>query len=124
MNRVVHFEIHGSDPDRLGEFYKGVFGWVINKWAGPVDYWLVDTGEGEGINGAIKHRAAEVGGESIIAYVCTIEVGDFDEAEAKIIDKGGTLVTGKMAIPGIGWHGYFKDPEGNVFGLIENERKG
>ncbi len=45
MGRVVHFEIHGDDPERAAEFYRGVFGWEISKWDGPVDYWLVTTGE-------------------------------------------------------------------------------
>src|SRR5689334_19629414 len=35
MPRVVHFEIHAEDPERAARFYGGVFGWQINKWAGP-----------------------------------------------------------------------------------------
>ena len=41
MPRVVHFEIMADDPDRAVKFFKKVFGWRINKWEGPVDYWLI-----------------------------------------------------------------------------------
>ncbi|HPT75026.1 MAG TPA: VOC family protein, partial [Methanomassiliicoccaceae archaeon] len=55
MPRVIHFEIPAEDPERAVEFYKKVFGWKIDKWEGPIDYWLVMTGENDepGINGAI-----------------------------------------------------------------------
>ena len=32
---------------------------------------------------------------------------------------GGTVALPKMAIPGIGWLGYFKDTEGNIFGAMQ-----
>ena len=54
MPRIVHFEIPARDPDSLANFYRNVFGWKIKKWEGPVDYWLVSTGEeGQGIDGAL-----------------------------------------------------------------------
>ena len=45
MSRVVHFEIPADDPVRAAKFYEDVFGWKIEKWEGPFDYWLVTTGE-------------------------------------------------------------------------------
>ena len=36
---------------------------------------------------------------------------------AAIESAGGTLAHPKNAIPGVGWQAYFKDPEGNVFGV-------
>ncbi len=44
MSRVVHFEIHATDPERLVAFYTDLFGWTIQKWDGPMDYWLIHTG--------------------------------------------------------------------------------
>lgn len=32
MRRIVHFEIHASDPQRAIEFYESVFGWKFQKW--------------------------------------------------------------------------------------------
>ncbi len=44
MPRVIHFEIPASDPERAAAFYKKTFGWKIEKWPGPTEYWLVTTG--------------------------------------------------------------------------------
>jgi len=58
-SRVVHFELAADDPDRCAQFYAAAFGWKIEKWGGPTDYWLVTTGEpGEpGIDGGIVGHA-------------------------------------------------------------------
>lgn len=34
MKRVIHFEIHASDPVRAAKFYTDVFGWKIKKYEG------------------------------------------------------------------------------------------
>ena len=44
MKRIVHFDISADDPERAIKFYTNVFGWSIQKWDGPMDYWLVTTG--------------------------------------------------------------------------------
>ncbi len=44
MGRVVHFEIHATDPDRAERFYTDVFGWNVTRWGGADDYRLVTTG--------------------------------------------------------------------------------
>jgi predicted enzyme related to lactoylglutathione lyase len=48
MNRVVHFEIHAKDLDRMQQFYSDVFGWKITN-LGPQmgHYRMVETGENE-----------------------------------------------------------------------------
>ena len=54
MPRVVHFEIHASEPETLTRFYTDLFGWKISRW-GEAPYWMVETGPAEqvGINGGI-----------------------------------------------------------------------
>ena len=42
-----------------------------------------------------------------------------DEALSQIEASGGTTVTSRTEIPGMGAFAYFKDPEGNVMGLWE-----
>ena len=58
MARVIHFELAADDPERATEFYTKVFGWQIQKWDGPQDYWLATTGApgAPGIDGAIMRR--------------------------------------------------------------------
>ena len=57
--------------------------------------------------------------ESTNAFVCSIQVGDFDEVSTLILRGGGTVALPKFAVPGRCWQGYFLDPEGNTFGVFE-----
>jgi hypothetical protein len=115
MSRVVHFEIPADDPVRAAKFYEDVFGWKIEKWEGPFDYWLVTTGEEDemGINGAIMTKDM---GEMVRN---TIAVDSFDEFAKKIEKEGGKMLTDKMNIPGIGDMAAFQDTEGNIFAILE-----
>jgi predicted enzyme related to lactoylglutathione lyase len=120
MPRIVHFEIPAEDPERAVKFYEAVFGWKINRWEGPVDYWLVITGEeGEpGIDGAIMPREGPAGE---VNTVNTVEVDSFDAFADKVTAAGGKLVTPKQAIPGVGYHAYCLDTEGNLFGIMQSD---
>jgi hypothetical protein len=122
MARVVHFEIHGTDPEAMARFYRDLFGWTISRW-GEMPYWLVDTGPAEqpGINGGIVPRRgpAPAEGQSVNAFVCTVEVGSVDQLLARALELGGTLALPKMPIPGVGWLAYVKDPDGNILGLMQ-----
>jgi uncharacterized protein len=116
MPRVVHFELTADDPERATMFYSTVFGWKINKWDGPEDYWLVTTGEAgtAGIDGAIMRRM-----EDGTPVVNTIDVPSVDQYVAKITANGGTVVAPKIAIPGVGYFAYCKDTEGTTFGIMQ-----
>lgn len=117
--RVVHFEINTDNPDRAVKFYQSVFGWTITKWAGPTEYWLVMTGDPKnpGIDGGLQSRMAPG-----VGVVNVIEVPDIDASIQKITASGGTLFGEKVTIPGVGHVAYFRDTEGNLFGLIQNLR--
>lgn len=112
MPRVVHFEIYGENPTQLINFYEKVFNWKFEKW-GPLDYWIIKTGEGPGIDGGL--------GTQKNPSVNTIDVPDVDEYLKKIKGNGGIVVSPKMTLPGIGYLAYFKDPQGNVFGIMKDD---
>ena len=115
MLRIVHFEISADDPERASAFYQRVFGWEIKKWEGPMDYWMVMTGKDEpGINGGLMKRM-----DPELTTVNTVDVPSYDEYREKVIASGGTEIKPKMAIPGVGYMGYFRDTEGNIFGIWE-----
>lgn len=113
--RVAHFEINADDPERAAQFYKEVFGWQIQKWEGPIDYWLVTTGPDDepGINGGLMKRE-----NPQATTVNVIEVLSVNELTKKIVEKGGKVVVPKMAIPGVGYMAYCQDTEGNTFGIM------
>ena len=118
MPRVVHFEISADDPERAISFYEKVFGWKIYKWEGPMEYWLVTTGEaGEpGIDGAIMRRVQNIDNTNN-----TIDVPDIDAYMEKIVKAGGKVVQPKQAVPGVGYSAILHDTEGNTFGLMQND---
>jgi predicted enzyme related to lactoylglutathione lyase len=118
MPRVVHFEIDAKKPERAVEFYQKVFGWKIEKWEGPMDYWLIMTGKkGEpGIDGGLSRRT-----EAQPSTVNTIDVPSVDTYAKKIEGNGGKIIRPKQAVPGVGWLAYFKDPEGNTWGIMETD---
>ena len=123
MPRVVHFEIQAADPQRAMRFYADLFDWKFNKFAGPMDYWLIVTGEpGQpGIDGGLLRRngAAPAEGQPVNAFVCTLDVPSVDACLAAALKSGATRAVDKMAVPGVGWLAYLKDPEGNIFGIMQ-----
>jgi predicted enzyme related to lactoylglutathione lyase len=117
MPRVVHFEISSDEPEKAIEFYKKTFGWEFQKWEGPMEYWLIMTGDKNqpGIDGGLGRKSPENLDKNVI------DVDDVDEALNKVEANGGTILRPKMAIPGVGYIAYFKDPDGNIFGLMKDD---
>ena len=127
MPRPIHFEIQATDLDRAIAFYAEVFGWRFDDYSSYVGspYFGVVTGEpGEpGINGGLVPRATPVtgAGHGANAFVVTIGVDDYDVVEARILTNGGRVAVPKAALPGMAWQGYYLDPEGNVFGIHQED---
>lgn len=123
MSRVVHFEIHATDPERAAVFYRAAFGWAVQKWDGPVEYWLISTGDKSkpGIDGGIMRRKGgpPVEGAAVNAYVCTLQIDNLEESWGRIEAAGGVNVVPTEEIPGVGRFAYFKDTEGNLFGCMQ-----
>jgi len=116
MPRVIHFEINVDNPERASKFYSDTFGWQFQKWGGPSEYWMVDTGADSqpGINGGMMKRP-----HPGAATVNTIGVTSVDESAAAVIKNGGKVVMPKTAIPTVGWFAYCTDTEGNTFGVMQ-----
>ena len=124
MGRVVHFEIQVDDVERAKAFYAAALGWTFEDWSGAVGgatYWGIHTGPSEepGIDGGLLERPAPAPGmhQGTNAYVCTMQVSDYDETEQRILDAGGIVALPKMALTGMAWQGYYLDTEGNTFGI-------
>jgi uncharacterized protein len=126
MRKVVHFEIPADDVDRAKEFYGSIFGWQLQTMSmGEGDYTIVMTTpideqsqlptEPGGINGGMMERSEGTPSSPVI----TIDVEEIDQALKEIEAQGGSTVTPRTPIPGMGAFAYFKDPEGNVMGLWE-----
>lgn len=127
MAKVVHFEIPADDLDRAKNFYGSVFGWQLQTMpmpqggeytsvvTTPVDPQTQMPTEPGSINGGMVQRDDLASAVPVI----TVDVEDIDNALREIEANGGSTVTPRTAIQGMGAFAYFKDPEGNVMGLWE-----
>jgi predicted enzyme related to lactoylglutathione lyase len=118
MNRPIHFELHSNDPERTQQFFADVFDWRFNKWEGPLEYWLVTTGDGKnaGIDGGLLRSM-----DGQPRTVNTLKVEDVDACCSQVLAAGGQVVVPKMAIPGVGWLAYCTEPAGNLFGVMHDD---
>lgn len=116
--RVTHFEIPCENPEKTMKFFEQVFSWKFQKF-GNEDYWFAITGnEDPGINGAImKKRKPDQ------PITNSISVENIDEALKNIEKHKGQIVVPKMAIPTSGWLAFFKDPDGNIHGVWQDDQK-
>ncbi len=122
------------DPKKIADFYTKVFGWKIEEWIpegvekmkDENRYWMVTTGDGKepGINGGLMFRKGEKPKDmqAVNSYVCTVDVKNLDEKIMDVQKEGGELNIPKMPVKGMGWLAYCKDPDGNIFGMMEMDK--
>lgn len=121
MNSIAYFEIQADNPETAAAFYRHVFGWPFSRDEKiPIPYWRIES---PGMRGGLLQRPAATPPMQCgtNAYVCSIEVADFDAVAERILKGGGQVALPKFAVPGVCWHGYFIDPAGNTFGLFQSD---
>ena len=119
MNTIGYFEIQVNNPQRAVEFYTNVFGWKFIEESGlPIQYWRIET---DAINGGLLERPAKTPPPECgtNAFVCSIEVADFDATAELILENGGQIALAKFEIPGRCLMGYFIDSDHNTFGIFQ-----
>jgi predicted enzyme related to lactoylglutathione lyase len=115
MPHFVHIDIAADNPERAARFYGDVFDWPVTKLEGPVPYWLLGTGQdGNGIGGGIGKRD-----RSWQSMTPTVEVPSADDYAKKITEHGGSIIVPKTSMPGVGDLVTCRDPDGNVFAILE-----
>ena len=119
MPRISYLDFSAEDPERAVNFYSKIFGWQINKWDGPMEFWEIKTGEPNelGIDGGLSKRDRI--GQWTTPF---INVSSVEQYIAKIEAWGGRIIQPKVAIPGIGYTMLFKDTESNTIGLFEENK--
>jgi len=117
-NRVTHFEIPCDAPEKTIQFFTEVFDWKFQKF-GDQEYWLATTGDASnpGINGAIMKKR-----DPNQPITNSISVVDIDQTIEQIGISGGQVVVPKMPIPKVGWMAFFKDPDGNIHGVWQDDQ--
>jgi predicted enzyme related to lactoylglutathione lyase len=119
---VVHFDIIGTDPQRLREYYGALFGWSfaapspVAAAVSDTDQYgfldLVQADDGSGIRGGVG------GGAGFTPHaVFYVGVADVDAALRHAEELGGTRIMGPARSPNGLVVAHFSDPEGTVIGL-------
>jgi predicted enzyme related to lactoylglutathione lyase len=118
MSNIVWFEIPVDDVERAKSFYGALFGWKIEKFPGPIEYWHIDTGGSDDSpdGGLLKRQNPQQQG--ITNYVGVTSV---DQSAAKVEKLGGKICMPKTAVPQMGYFVICQDPENNTFALWEND---
>lgn len=119
MNTIGYFEIQSSNPGRDIQFYQTVFGWkFIKEEFVTIEYYRIETNS---INGGLLKRPAKIPTteSGTNAFVCSVQVENFDMTSELILQNGGQTALPKFAIPGRCWQGYFIDADNNTFGIFE-----
>jgi predicted enzyme related to lactoylglutathione lyase len=116
---VVHFEVVGKDGDKLQSYYSDLFGWRVDA-SNPMKYGLIErdenvSSEGVGIGGGIA--TGPEGYEGHITFY--VGVPDIEAALTKAEELGGTRIMGPENVMDQVELGQFKDPEGNLVGLVK-----
>ncbi|MEM8963534.1 MAG: VOC family protein [Acidobacteriota bacterium] len=112
---VLHFDIGCRDREKVGAFYRDLLGWTLSP-ANDLSS-EVDTGSGEGINGAITSLGHEP--HNYVMIYATVE--DVEASMEQVKELGGQVDLGPVPVPGRGRFAWCKDPDGNLFGLWQNE---
>lgn len=116
MPTIVHFDIPAEDTSRARQFYTELFGWKFES-VPEMQYDLFTTTSLDGtpgVGGGLGKRMDP--SQRMMNY---FGVPSIETAMKKVKSLGGSLVSEKMAVPGMGFLVNCVDTEGNRFGLWE-----
>jgi predicted enzyme related to lactoylglutathione lyase len=110
---VVHWEIMALDAPKQRAFFSDLFGWAIDA-NNPQNYGMVPSGGEGAIGGGIGPAP-----DSKPYVTFYVEVPDIDAALARAESLGASSVMPRTDM-GMVILAQFRDPEGNLVGLIES----
>jgi predicted enzyme related to lactoylglutathione lyase len=108
---VVHWEVQARDPAKQQAFFGELFSWRIDA-NNSMSYGMVEAGSTDGIGGGIG------GGSGASLVTVYVQVDDIDSTLAKAESLGAQTIMPRTDI-GMIIMAQFRDPEGNVIGLVE-----
>jgi predicted enzyme related to lactoylglutathione lyase len=111
--KPVHFEIPADDPSRGRQFWGSLFGWKFEESRGMFEYDVARISDQVGA--AVTNM--EPGKHGIRTY---FGADDINAATAGVQELGGAADEPR-SVPGLGWFVICRDPEGNEFGLWQND---
>jgi uncharacterized protein len=118
---VVHFEVIGTDGEKLQKYYAELFGWEIDA-DNDMKYGMVSRDSNPAADGNLGIGGGVAGGPPGYAGHVTfyVAVPDVEAALQKAEELGGKRIMGPEKIMDMVELGQFSDPEGHVIGLVKD----
>ena len=108
-------ELFCNDLDEAFGFYSGLFGWTKgDSVPTPMGPYQLFEADGERHGGMMKRPEMM----PVPHWGFYWQVGDIDEAAARVTAGGGKVLMGPMEVPGGGWIVQAQDPQGGFFSII------
>jgi predicted enzyme related to lactoylglutathione lyase len=119
---VVHFEVVGKNGPKLRQYYAELFDWKVDA-DNAMEYGMVTREDNKAANGDLGIGGGiGQGPEGYEGHVTFyVAVPDVEAALQKAESLGGTRVMGPEKIMDMVELGQFKDPEGNVIGVVKDQ---
>jgi predicted enzyme related to lactoylglutathione lyase len=111
--RIGHFEVGAAEFDGQIDFYRELFGWRVQGVADG--YAMVDTQAGSGLNGGIG-RSSD--GTPWVSFY--VGARDLKATLQRAESLGGATALDVTVIPDLVTFAMFRDPDGNLVGLVES----
>jgi uncharacterized protein len=109
----AHFEIPADDTAKADQFWGSLFDWQFEAMPGPFEYHMARISDQVGV--AVTNM--EPGKQGIRTY---FYVDDINADAARVKELGGEA-NDPGPVPGMGWFATCRDPQGNEFGLWQND---
>jgi predicted enzyme related to lactoylglutathione lyase len=119
---VVHFEVIGTDGEKLQKYYAELFGWEIDA-NNDMKYGMVSRDSNPAAGGNLGIGGGVAGGPPGYAGHVTfyVAVPDVEAALQKAEELGGKRIMGPEKIMDMVELGQFSDPEGHVIGVVKDD---
>jgi predicted enzyme related to lactoylglutathione lyase len=111
---IVHVELSANSRQAAAQWYADLFGWSTQDFP-DMNYSTASTGEGSPAVG-FSPVSPDYPAGNVTFYIHTDDVkGHLD----RIVAKGGQVLMPAQDIPGVGTIALFRDPTGNMVGLLQ-----
>jgi predicted enzyme related to lactoylglutathione lyase len=111
-------EIRTRDTEKASRFYESLFGWEVvrKETTEGSDYWIFDTGDEPRVQNIRRGAMWLRPDDANLGVVVYVIVKDIEAVLQKVTDLGGEVILPKTR-QGPAFRAYFRDPDGNLFGL-------
>ena len=109
----AHFEIPADDTVKARQFWGSLFDWQFEAMPGPFEYHMTRISDQVGV--AVTNM--EPGKQGIRTY---FYVDDINAGAVRVKELGGEA-NDPGPVPSMGWFATCRDPQGNEFGLWQND---